>query len=91
MTTFVLSEKSDAPTKFDIGEKVFVQDSETYDILEGTVMMPPTTKINFYTIELSDDSLIHDVPPSNVYDENSVPLTDKPSNSLGFFCPDWFK
>ena len=32
LTTSVFSEKSDAPTKFNIGEKVFVQDSELYDI-----------------------------------------------------------
>ena len=91
MTTSVLLEKSDAPTKSNIGEKVFVQDSETYDILEGTMIMPPTTKSIFYTIELSDDSLIHVVPPSNVYDKNSVPSTGKSSDSLGFFCTDWFK
>ena len=47
LTISVLSEKSDAPTKFNIGEKVFVQDSETYDILEGTLIIPPTTKSKF--------------------------------------------
>ena len=57
--------------KINIGEKVFIQNSEIYDIFEGTVIMSPTTKSKFYTIELSDDSLVHDVPPSNVYDENS--------------------
>ena len=67
MTTSILLEKSYAPTKFSIGEKVFVQDSETYDILEGTVMMPPTTKSEFYMIKLSDDSLIHDVPQLNIW------------------------
>ena len=88
LTTSVLFEKSDAPTKFNIGEMLFVQDSKTYDILEGIVMMPPTTKSKFYTIELSDDSLIHNVPPSNVYDEINVPSTGKPSDSLGFFRPE---
>ena len=88
LTTSVLSEKSDAPTKFVIGDKVFVQNNKTYDILEGTMMMPPTTKSKFYTIELSDNALIHDVPQSNIYDENSVPLTGKPSDSLGFFQAD---
>ena len=48
--------KTYAPTKFTIGEQVFVQDKEMYDILEGTV----------------DDSLLHDFHPSNVYDENNV-------------------
>ena len=56
LTTSVLSEKSDAPTKFLIGKQVFVQDNETHDILEGIVIMPPTTKSKFYTIELSDDA-----------------------------------
>ena len=91
LITSVLSEKTDAPTKFNISEKVFVQDSETYDILEGNVIMPPTTKCKFYTIELLDESLIHDVPPSNVYDENNVPSTGKPWDSLGFFRPYWLK
>ena len=66
---------------------MFVQDKETYDSLERTMTIPPTTKSKFYTIELSDDFSIHDVPPENVYDENSVPYTGKPSNSLGFFWP----
>ena len=91
LTTSVLSEKSDAPTKFNISEKVFVKDSKTYDILEDMMMMPPTTKSKFYTIELSDDSSIHDIPPSNVYDENNVPSIGKPSDSLGFFRPKWLK
>ena len=91
MTTSVLSDKSDAPTKFAICEQVFVQKKETYDMLEGTVMIPPTTKSKFHTIKLSDNSLIHDIPSENVYDEISVLLTGKPSDSLGFFCPDWLK
>ena len=36
------------------------------------MMTPPTTKSKFYTIKLSDDSLIHDVSPENVYDENTI-------------------
>ena len=85
MTSSVLSEKSNAPTKFAIGDKVFVQNNEIYDILEGTVVKSLTTNSKFYTIELSDDASIHDVPQLNVYDENSVPSTGKPSDSLGFF------
>ena len=54
-------------------------------ILEGTIVLLLTTKSEFYTIELFDDASIHDVPQLNVYDENSPPLTSKPSNSLGFF------
>ena len=43
LTMSVLSGKDDTPTKFSICERVFVQDNKTYDILEGTVTMPPTT------------------------------------------------
>ena len=64
---------------------MFVQDIETYDILGGTVVMPQTINSKFYTIELSDDGSIHYVPQLNIYDENGVPLTGKPSDSLGFF------
>ena len=39
----VLSPKDDTPTKFSIDERVFMQDNKIYDILEGMVMMPPTT------------------------------------------------
>ena len=67
MITSVLSEKSDTPMKFSIGDKVFVQDNDTYDILEGTVVMPPTTKSKFYTIKLSDDDSLHDASQLNVY------------------------
>ena len=44
LTMSVLSDKTDSPTKFAIGDRVFVQDSKTYDIMEATVTMPPTTK-----------------------------------------------
>ena len=50
LTTSILSEKSDTPTKFAISELVIDQDNETYDTLEDTVMMLPTTKSKFYTI-----------------------------------------
>ena len=29
--------------------------------------------------------------PLDVYDENNIPLTGKPSDSLGFFHPEWMK
>ena len=72
LTTSVLSDKADAPTKFSIGDWVFVQDNTTYDILEGTVIIPPTTKSKHCTITLFHDSLIHDVEPSDVYGPHDV-------------------
>ena len=61
-----------------------------YDISEGTVTMPPTTQNKYYTITLVDDSSVHDVVPSDLYDENNVPSAGKPSASLGFFQLDWY-
>ena len=88
LTTSVLSDKPDGPTKFEIGDKVFVQDSTTYDIMEATVTMPPTTKSKYYTVLLTDDSTSHDVDPCDIYNENNVPSSGKPSASLGVFRPD---
>ena len=81
----VLSRKDDTPTKFSIGDRVFMQDNKTYNILEGTVTMPPTTQNKYSTITLVDDSSIHNMAPSDVYDEHDVPSADKPSALLGFF------
>ena len=91
LTTSVLSDKPDGPTKFSIGERVFVQCQETFDIMEATVTTPPTTKSKFYSVMLSDDSSVHDVEPENVYSEHDAPASGKPSASLGFFRPDWLK
>ena len=84
----ILFGKDDTLTKFSIGERVFMQDNKTYDILEGTVMMPLTTQNKYYTVTLVDDSSFQDVAPSNLYGANDVPSIGKPFTSLGFFCLD---
>ena len=91
LTTSVLSDKSDGPTKFAIGDRVFVQDNTSYDIMEATITMPPTTKSKYYTVLLTDNSTSYDVDPCDIYNENDVPSSGKPSASLGFFRPDWLK
>ena len=84
LTTSVLSDKSDGPTKFAIGDRVFVQDNTSYDIMEATMTMPPTTKSKYYTVLLTDNSTSYDVGPCDIYNENDVPSSGKPSVSLGF-------
>ena len=84
----VLSGKDDTPTKFRIGNRVFMQDNKAYDILEGTVTMPPTIQNKYYTITLVDDSSVHNVASSDLYDEHDVPSAGKPAVLLGFFQPD---
>ena len=81
----VLSGKDDTPTEFNIGDRVFMQDNQTYDILEGTVTMPPTTQNKYYTIMLVSDSSIHNVVLSDLYNEHNIQSAGKPSVSLGFF------
>ena len=85
LTMSVLSGKDDTPTKFSIGDRFFMQDNKTYDILEGTVTMSPTTQNKYYTITLINNYSVHNVAPSNLYDENDVPSADKPSASSFFF------
>ena len=87
----VLSGKDDTPTKFSICERAFMQDNKMYDILEGTLTMPPTKQTKYYTVTLVDDSLVHDVAPFNLYGSNEVLSVGKPSTSLGYFRPDWMK
>ena len=62
-----------------------MQDNQTYDMLEGTVTILLITQNKYYTIMLVDDSSVHNVAPSNLYDENDVPSAGKLSTSLGFF------
>ena len=81
----LLSRKNDTPTKFNIGDRFFMQDNKKYDELEGKVKMPSTTQNKYYTITLVDDCSVHNVLPSNLYDENDVLSAGKSSPSLGFF------
>ena len=80
----VLSGKDDTRTKFNIGDCVFVQDNKIYDILEGRVTMPSTIMNKYYIVTLGNDSLVHNIDPSDLYGANDVPSTRKPSASLGF-------
>ena len=91
LTMSVLSGKDDTPTKFSNDERVFMQDNTTYNVLEGTVRMPPTTQNKYYIFTLVDDSTVHNVTPSNLFGANDVPFSGKPSASLGFFRLDWMK
>ena len=65
-TMSVLFGKNDTPTKFNFGDCVFMQDNQTYGILEGTVTMPPTTQNKYYTITLGNDFSVHNVAPSDL-------------------------
>ena len=89
LTMSVLSGKDDMPAKFNIGDRVFMQDYQTYDVLERIVTMQPTTQNKYYTIRLVDDSPVHDMAPSDLYGADDVASTGKPSASINFFQPDW--
>ena len=66
----VLSGKDNTPTKFSIGDRVFMQDNKTYDILKGTVTTSTTTQNKCYTITLIDDPSVRDMAPSDLYNAN---------------------
>lgn len=65
-----------------------MQDQETWDIFETTVVTPPTKCTPNYTIHLQDRTF-EDVKLEDMYTEYNVPSSGKPSISMGFFCPDW--
>ena len=76
--------------KFDINERVFIQCQESYDILEGTIVTPSTSKSNFYTVQMNDRDETK-VKTKDIYTEHTVPASGKSSVSLGFFAPKWLK
>ena len=76
--------------KFDIDEPVFIQCQESYDILEGTIVTPPTLKSNFYTVQMTDGEQMN-VKTKDIYTEHTVPASGKPSVSLNFFATKWLK
>ena len=71
--------------KFDIDEHVFIQCQESYDILEGTIVTPPTSKSNFYTVRMTNGEQMN-VKTEDIYTEHTVPVSGKPSVLLGFFA-----
>ena len=90
LVTSVLLNKDNNPAKFDIDEQVFIQCQESYDILEGTIVTPPTSKSNFYTVQMNDADKMN-VKTEDIYTEHTVPASAKPLVVLGFFAPKWLK
>ena len=89
LTTSVLSSnRTDTPNKFEVGEQVFVSDEETQDVCTGVVQTPPTSKSPWYTVQLESKALVN-VSPNCIYSEFDVPSGGNPSNTLGFFTPEW--
>ena len=90
LVTSVLSNKDNKPVKFDIDEYVLIQYQEPYDILEGTITTPLTSKSNFYTVQMNDADKMN-VKTEDIYTEHTVPASAKPLVVLGFFAPKWLK
>ena len=74
----MLFDKADRPVNFNIDEQVFIQYQESYDILRGTIVTPPTSKSNFYTIRMSNGDKMN-VVPKDIYIEHTVPASGNPS------------
>ena len=90
LTTSVWSvTRADTPSKFDIGEVVYIL-TASKDVVSGIVETPPTTLSTWYTIRLENgETMVAD--PNDIYTEYNVPATGSPSETLGFFTPDWLQ
>ena len=90
LTTLVLSNREDSPLKFNVGKTVYVQDQETWDIFEATVVTTPTKCTPHYTICLQDRKF-EDINLEDMYMEYNILSSGKPSISMGFFWPNWLQ
>ena len=86
----VLSDGNTTPTKFNAGDAAFIQCQETFDIIDVTVTMVPTSKTKKYTVKLQNNTT-RNVDPDHIFDENNAPAPGTPSMSLAFFRPKWMK
>ena len=80
----VLSDGNSTPTKFNAGDAAFILCQETFDIIDVTVKMVPTSKMKKYTVQLQDKST-RNVDPDHIFDENNTPAPGTLSMSLVFF------
>ena len=58
----VLSDGNTSPPKFNIGDAVFIQCQATFDIIDVTVTMVPTSKQLYQNVNLD-----------HIFDENTAP------------------
>ena len=72
LVTSMLLNKDDKPVKVDIDERLFIQCQESYDILEGMIVTPPTSTSNLYTVRMNDDEEMN-VKTEDIYTEHTVP------------------
>lgn len=94
LTTKVLSNKKNGLTKYDIGDSVFIQCQDTYDILSGLVAMPRTSKTDTYTIKLDHRDNEIEVKHDHIYSylkNVSVSLCLRVSVSVPLINPEHLK
>ena len=90
LTTSVWSSnRRDVPSKYDVGETVYILD-DTQNVQSGTITMPPTSVSQNYSIALESGITIS-AATKDIYTEFTIPATGTPSESLGFFTPSWLK
>ena len=72
--------------QYNVGESVFVQCQDTFDIHPATIKIPSTSRSKFYTIELEDGST-EDVDGKDIHTKHMIPMSGEPTMSMGFFFP----
>ena len=73
--------------KFNAGGGAFIQCQETFDIIDATVTMVPTSKTKKHTLQLQNKST-RNIDPDHICDKNNAPAPRTPSMSLAFFRPE---
>ena len=89
LSTAVLSSRDKSPSKFNVGDSVYVRLEDNGDVVTGTVETPPTSMSDYYTVRLETDVLAN-VKDANIFFEEAAPA-GTPSIALGFFTPEWLK
>ena len=86
----VLSDGNSTPTKFNAGNAAFIQCQETFDIIDITVTMVPTSKTKKYTVQLQN-KYTRNANLDHIFDKHNTSAPGTPSTSLAFFRPEWLK
>ena len=86
----VLLNGNTTPPKFNAGDAAYIQCQETFDVIDVTVTMVPTSKTKRYTVLLQDKTT-RNSDPDHLFDEHNAPAPGAPSMSLAFFRPEWMK
>jgi len=89
LSTAVLSSWNLSPSKFNVGNSVYVRLEDNGNVATGIVETPPTSMSDYYTVWLETDVQAN-AKDANIFFEEASPV-GTPSVALGFSTPEWLK